>query len=206
MHKKYGDRVRFLTLYIKEAHPEDEWQMDINEREGVCYAQPRTLADRQRIAADFVGRFHYPIPFAVDRMDNRANTLYAAWPERLYILDELGRIAYKGKTGPFGYHPEEVERWLANRFARQGARHSTWADRPTSPPLSGTAYGIWFRRDKSQPEPKARAEPIREYQGQAIDPASNRGIQPRAPSQRAIMVAAESETAAIKSAWRARGT
>ena len=33
MRKKYGDRVRFLTLYIKEAHPLDEWQMESNEKE-----------------------------------------------------------------------------------------------------------------------------------------------------------------------------
>jgi hypothetical protein len=46
-------------------------------------------------------------------MDNAADELYAGWPERLYVIGADGRIAYKGKTGPFGYHPEEVEAWLA---------------------------------------------------------------------------------------------
>ena len=32
-----------------------------------------------------------------------------------------GKIVYKGKPGPFGYHPEEVEAWLANRFPAQNA-------------------------------------------------------------------------------------
>jgi hypothetical protein len=45
-----------------------------------------------------------------------ANALYAGWPERFYIVDERGVIVYKGKPGPFGYHPEEVESWLARRF------------------------------------------------------------------------------------------
>jgi hypothetical protein len=49
-------------------------------------------------------------------MGNPADGIYAGWPERLYIVDEHGIIAYKGKTGPFGYHPEEVEAWLAKRF------------------------------------------------------------------------------------------
>ena len=31
-------------------------------------------------------------------------------------MDEKGIIVYKGKPGPFGYHPEEVEDWLARRF------------------------------------------------------------------------------------------
>ena len=48
----------------------------------------------------------------VDRMENAADEEYAGWPERLYVIDEKGTIAYKGETGPFGYHPEEVEAWL----------------------------------------------------------------------------------------------
>ena len=106
----------FVTIYIKEAHPLDEWQMDVNEKESVCYPQPRTTEDRVRIANDFVRRFHYEIPLFVDPIDNRANDAYAGWPERLYVVDETGTIVYKGKPGPFGYHPEEVEAWLKGRF------------------------------------------------------------------------------------------
>ncbi len=112
MAQRYADRARFLTIYIKEAHPEDEWRMDSNEKESVCYPQPRTLSQRVAIANDFARRFHYDVPLAVDPMDNRANALYAGWPERFYIVDEGGVIVYKGKPGPFGYHPEEVEAWL----------------------------------------------------------------------------------------------
>jgi type I thyroxine 5'-deiodinase len=117
MHRDYGDRVRFLTVYIKEAHPEDEWQMDSNEKENVCYPQPRTLADRLAIANDFVKRFQYDVPIAVDDIGNDADKAYAGWPERFYIVEESGKIVYKGEPGPFGFKPEEVERWLAKRFA-----------------------------------------------------------------------------------------
>ena len=116
MHEKYGEQAAFLTVYVKEAHPEDEWQMDSNEKESVCYKQPKTLEDRVAIANDFVKRFDYGVPIAVDPIDNPANSVYAGWPERFYIVDEGGKIAYKGKPGPFGYHPEEVEAWLAGRF------------------------------------------------------------------------------------------
>ena len=87
-----------------------------NEKEGVCYPQPKTTEDRLRIANDFVERFHFGMPLFVDRIDDRANAAYAGWPERLYIVDESGTIVYKGKPGPFGYHPEEVEAWLKERF------------------------------------------------------------------------------------------
>jgi iodothyronine deiodinase-like protein len=119
MYEWYGDRVGFLTIYIKEAHPLDEWQMDSNVKESVCYPQPQSLAQRIAIANDFVKRFSYRVPLAVDGMDNPANAAYAGWPERFYIVDETGVIVYKGKPGPFGYHPEEVESWLAQRFPRE---------------------------------------------------------------------------------------
>ena len=95
--------------------------MDSNETEGVCYKQPKTLDERLLIARDFVERTKYTIPLLVDGMDNQADELYAGWPERLYIIDETGRIAYKGEPGPFGYHPEEVEAWLRQSFPEPAA-------------------------------------------------------------------------------------
>jgi iodothyronine deiodinase-like protein len=90
--------------------------MKDNDDQGICYPQPKTLGQRVAIAKDFAQRFHYTIPLAVDRMDNRADGLYGAWPERIYVIDESGRVVYKGKLGPFGFHPEELEEWLARRF------------------------------------------------------------------------------------------
>lgn len=115
-----------MTVYIKEAHAQDEWRMKVNDDQGICYPQPHTLDQRLAIARDFLSRFHYPIPLLVDDAENHANALYAAWPERFYIINEAGKIVYKGKTGPFGYHPEEVETWLARRFPEPaGARRAT---------------------------------------------------------------------------------
>ena len=93
--------------------------MDDNDREGICYPQPRTSVERPAIARDFVKRFRYALPLAVDRIENPAERMYAGWPERLHVVDERGVIACKGKPGPFGYHPGEVEAWLATRFASQ---------------------------------------------------------------------------------------
>jgi len=90
--------------------------MKDNDDQGICYPQPHSLAQRVAIAGDFVRRFHYRIPLVVDSMDNRADALYGAWPERIYVIDERGRIVYKGRLGPFGFHPEELEAWLARRF------------------------------------------------------------------------------------------
>ena len=89
--------------------------MDSNEEEGVCYAQPKTLAERVKIARRFVAEQDYELPLVVDRMDNAADEIYAGWPERLYVVGADGKIAYKGDTGPFGYEPDEVDAWLDAR-------------------------------------------------------------------------------------------
>jgi hypothetical protein len=120
MYRRYHAQVDFLTVYIREAHPQDEWQMDSNEKDGVCYRQPRTTAARVAIASDFKSRFHYELPLLVDPIENPADNSYAGWPERFYIISADGLIAYKGETGPFGFHPEEVEAWLKERFPGGG--------------------------------------------------------------------------------------
>ena len=116
--------MSFVTVYIREAHPLDEWQMKSNETENVCYRQPRTLEDRVAIANDFVERFHYAIPLAVDPMENPADHVYAGWPERLYIVDESGRIAYKGRRDRSAITPRKSRPGWRRRFPA--------ADRPPS--------------------------------------------------------------------------
>ena len=116
IYNDYKDRADFLTVYVREAHPTDEWQMKSNVKEDVCYAQPKTLEQRVAIAKDFVERQKYPLPFGIDDMNNAADLAYSAWPERLYVIDEHGHIAYAGGMGPFNYDPEEVRAWLTKRF------------------------------------------------------------------------------------------
>jgi hypothetical protein len=116
LYNDYKDHADFLTVYVREAHPTDEWEMKSNLKEDVCYPQPKTMEQRLAIANDFVKRFHYPVPFGVDDMSNLADHEYAAWPERIYIIDASGRVAYRGGMGPFDYKPEEARAWLAARF------------------------------------------------------------------------------------------
>jgi Iodothyronine deiodinase len=132
IYNDYKDRANFLTVYVREAHPTDEWQMKSNVKEEVCYAQPKTLEQRVAIANDFVRRQNYPLPFGIDDMNNEADLAYSAWPERLYVIDEQGRIAYAGGMGPFKYEPEEVRAWLAKRFGSVTQTSSTTAGPATA--------------------------------------------------------------------------
>lgn len=87
--------------------------MDSNRAEKMVFNQPKTLEARKQLASVLIDRLKYRVPLAVDPMDNRADQAFAAWPERIYILEPGGRVAYKGGMGPFGFHPEEAEKVLA---------------------------------------------------------------------------------------------
>jgi iodothyronine deiodinase-like protein len=87
------------------------------QRERRCLRRAaETLEQRIAIANDFVPRLKYPVAFGIEDMTNAANDVYSAWPERIYIIDEHGHIAYAGGMGPFNCHPEEARAWLAARF------------------------------------------------------------------------------------------
>ena len=49
------------------------------------------------------------IPALVDEMDDAVAAAYAAMPERLYLIEKGGRIAYQGGMGPMFFRPEEWE-------------------------------------------------------------------------------------------------
>ncbi len=47
-------------------------------------------------------------PAVIDTFDNAAERAYTGWPDRLYVVDRDGQIAYKSPPGPFGFHPGGV--------------------------------------------------------------------------------------------------
>ena len=108
--------------------------MKSNVKDDVCYAQPKTLEQRVAIAKDFTARYKFPLPFGIDDMSNAADTAYAAWPERLYIIDETGHIVYRGGMGPFHYKPAEVREWLAAKYGQ--VRHEALT---TAAPVSAAS-------------------------------------------------------------------
>ena len=92
--------------------------MPANEREGVLHAQPQTADERAQLAETCAVRLHLELPMLLDSMDNSVDALYAAWPERLYLVDAAGVIAYRGEPGPWGF---DVDGWARAVQAQQVA-------------------------------------------------------------------------------------
>lgn len=109
LYRRYAKDVAFFVVYIGEAHPSDAWQLPANLRDRVVHASPGNAAERTALANLCVTRLSIELPAVVDHFDDSTERAYAGWPERLYLVDREGRIAYKGRPGPFGFKPAELD-------------------------------------------------------------------------------------------------
>lgn len=87
--------------------------MPKNKQEGVVVNQPKSEEERAKVATTCAESLKLSIPFVVDTLDNKTETAYAGWPDRLYIVGKDGKIAYKGGPGPRGFNVKELEAKLA---------------------------------------------------------------------------------------------
>lgn len=113
LHQAYGDRVNFLMVYVREAHPDDGWKMESNERAGVAVPQPRSLEERAEVASQFCTRLDPTMRVVVDDVNDTVGHAYSGMPARLYLIDRDGCVAYKSGRGPFGFKPAELEQAIA---------------------------------------------------------------------------------------------
>ena len=108
LYESYRDEVEFFMVYIREAHPTDGWQLPVNEREEILFAQPTSAEERTDVAHAMCEKLEIDIPTIIDGIDNAVDKAYNAHPDRLYLVSGDGRIAYKGGPGPFGFKPKQL--------------------------------------------------------------------------------------------------
>ena len=106
--ERHRDRVAFLIVYIREAHPEDGWVLSDNRRQGITLDDPADDDVRAEVAATCAVQLRTWLPVAVDGVDDAVALAYGGWPDRLYLVGRDGRIAYQGGEGPFGFRPDEL--------------------------------------------------------------------------------------------------
>ncbi len=118
LYKQYHDRVQFLTIYIREAHPKDGWWFGggimgmflkvTKSKAATDVYDPKTIEERRAVAGRCEATLQYDILTYVDEMDDAVNKAYAAFPTRLYLVGLDGRVVYAGGLGPFGFKPVEL--------------------------------------------------------------------------------------------------
>lgn len=86
--------------------------MASNDRAGVAVRQPRDRAERATVARSCCSSLAITMPMVVDDINDRVGHAYSGMPDRLYVLDRHGKVAYKGGRGPFGFNVFEMEQAL----------------------------------------------------------------------------------------------
>ena len=123
LYQDYGDRAAFFIVYIAEAHPIDAWQVESNVEDEVLVATTKTAEERSEVAGVCVTKLGIELPAIVDDPDNHVERAYTGWPDRIYVIDRNGRVAYKSAAGPFGFKPSEAEASI-KKLVNETAIHS----------------------------------------------------------------------------------
>jgi len=114
LYARYHDRVRFLLVYIREAHPEgDGWESTINRREGVSLPAARSAAERAEHAELCRRELRIPYRAALDDLDGRAESAFAAFPSRVFVVDSQGTVTYSSALDVETFRPSALEDALA---------------------------------------------------------------------------------------------
>jgi len=119
LYAAYRDRVQFLVIYIREAHPKDGWWLGgglagrliklYARRAATDIYDPKTIQERRAAAGRCEMSLKYGVQTYVDEMDDAVNRAYAALPTRLYLVGRDGRVAYAGGLGPWGFKPDDLK-------------------------------------------------------------------------------------------------
>lgn len=83
LHEEFGDRVRFVTLYVREAHPGDR------------YPQPHTFEKKLQQARDYVERDGIPWTVAVDDIDGTLHRQLDEKPDSAYFVSPDGHVLFR---------------------------------------------------------------------------------------------------------------
>jgi len=127
--------VAFYVVYIEEAHPIDAWQDEDNIKAHIFLASARNLNERCAAAGTCVAKLGVKFPAIVDDSQNSTERAYTAWPDRLYVIDRNGKIAYKSEAGPYGFRPANVAATLQKILS--GSQEAVQPSAPRPSPISG---------------------------------------------------------------------
>ncbi len=90
LHEEFGERVAFVTLYVREAHP------------GGRYPQADALEQKLRYARAYKERDRIPWPVAVDSVEGDLHRALDPKPDAAYLMDAYGDVAFRAVSSSDG--------------------------------------------------------------------------------------------------------
>lgn len=83
LHDRYGDRIDFVTLYVREAHPGEQWD------------QASVAEEKQAAARALKERDDLPWLVLVDDVDGSVHRRLDEKPNAAYLTDRTGQIVFR---------------------------------------------------------------------------------------------------------------
>lgn len=83
LHAAFRDRVRFVMVQVREAHP------------GAAIPQPKTSEQKLRHAVDLKEHHRLPFEVAVDDIDGTLHRKLGARPNSAFLIDTAGQIVFR---------------------------------------------------------------------------------------------------------------
>lgn len=107
--EKYGEKVTFIILYQREAHP--------NQRMGSAYDysdidQPENYEERHVLAQRTCDDLHPATLIVIDDMENSVRKAYGGLPNSAFIIDKGGIVVQKENWADIGAWPAILDRLL----------------------------------------------------------------------------------------------
>ncbi len=109
IYNAYKDKMDFLLIYTREAHPADGWQVQNNLDQNIIFNEPTSDGERTEIAAICQLEMDINMPMLIDGVDNEVEEKYISLPMRLFLIDKDGNLAYVGDRGPRGF---DTDSWV----------------------------------------------------------------------------------------------
>ena len=83
LYRDFGDRVSFVSVYVREAHPGEKY--------------PHHTSDGQKMqhARDWAGQDKIPWIVAVDGVDGAVHQGYGPLPNSVYLINRAGKVAFR---------------------------------------------------------------------------------------------------------------
>ena len=108
MYEKYKDKTDFYLIYTREAHASDSHRPN----KSVSIKEHANLQDREKAAKSCISDLKITIPTLIDDMTDSVGNAYSGHPDRLFIINAEGKIAFRGEKGPWGFDAKAMEKAL----------------------------------------------------------------------------------------------
>jgi len=83
LHKEFGARVEFVSVYVREAHPGENYPHHTSEEQ------------KMRQALDWKEQDPRPWTVAVDDLGGATHKAYGPLPNSAYLIDKTGHVAFR---------------------------------------------------------------------------------------------------------------